>query len=141
MQLSKTYILLVCCLVIAFVMAFPPCVVAQLLDRGEPERPINKTHKEWTLTGIGEMSAHDSTDLGFVSYTNQAGVSVTIIRGTFDSDKQSVSELHDTIKSAKKIIEQSLRKDEAGNTVGERVVAVLVQTEPQADLQGVIWTE
>lgn len=141
MLLSKTQIFLMRCLVPGLAMAFPLCMAAQLADRGLPEKPVPKTHKEWTFAGMGEITAHDGTELDFVAYTNRDGIGVTIIRGDFYSEKQSAAELRDDIKSAKKIIEQSFRKDETGKTIGERVVAVLVQTDPAEDLQVVIWTD
>lgn len=141
MMLSKTQIVLIRCWALGLGMALPACMAAQLLDRGNPEKPVSKTHKEWALTGIGEMKAHDSTDLGFVTYTNQAGVAVTIIRGTLDSDKHAVSELNYEIKNAKKVMEHSLRKDESGKIVGERIVVVFQETSPQADLYAVVWTD
>jgi hypothetical protein len=141
MLLSKTQIFLMRCLVLGLAMAFPSCMAAQSLDRGDSEKTVPKTGKKWKLTGMGEMKTHDGSELDFVAYQNQDGASVTIIRGNFDSDKQSASELHDVIKNAKKVIEQSFRKDESGKIVGERVVAVLIQTDPAADLQAVLWTE
>lgn len=92
------------------------------------------------MTAIGEMKAHNGAELGFISYQNQDG-SVTIIRGTFDSEKQAASQLNDDIKNAKEVIEHSFRRDKSGKKVSERVVAVLIQKNPAANLQAVLWTE
>lgn len=140
MLLSKPHIFIKRCLVVGLSMTCLSCMAAQLLDRDGPEKSATKMGKEWKMTGIGEMKAHNGAELGFVSYQNQDG-GVTIIRGTFDSDKQAASQLNDDIKNAKKVIEHSVRMDKSGKTVGERVVAVLIQKNPAGDLPAVLWTE
>lgn len=121
-------------------LSYLSCMAVQLPDRDGPEKPVSKMGKKWKMTGIGQMKAHNAAELGFVSYQNQDG-SVTIIRGTFDSDKQAASELNDDVKNAKEVIEHSFRTDKSGKMVGERVVAVLIQKDPAANLQAVLWTE
>jgi len=140
MLLSKPHIFIKRCLVAGLSMACLSCMAAQRLDRDGSEKPASKMGKKWKMTGIGEMKAHCGAKLGFISYQNQDG-SVTIIRGAFDSDKQAASQLNSDIQNAKEIIEHSFRTDKSGKTVGERVVAVLIQKDPAANLQAVLWTE
>jgi len=127
-------------LALGLAMAFPLCMAAQLLDRGQSEHSHPKTQREWTLTGMGEMDAHDGTELGFVTYTNRGGIGVTTISGTFDSDEQAVAEVNHRIKDAKKGIEHSFLQDESGKTVGERVVVVFLGKSPEPDVHAVLWT-
>src|SRR5262245_20875686 len=129
MLLSKTQTVLRRRLVLTLVISCTIWMFAQ------SDRLIEfiKSHEIWKMTGIGELKAHDGTDLDSFSYTNQDGIGATIIRGSFDSDKQSVTEIKEEIKNAKEILEHTFRKDESGKTVGERFVVVFQEKESEPD--------
>ena len=98
------------------------------------------SQEELSWTSAGEARASDGTFLGVYVYKNKKGISVSLTKGIFKSPTAAQKELSLWLKTAKKIIEQSLMKSATGEAIGKRAVASFSDLKPHDEYFAIMWT-
>lgn len=93
---------------------------------------------EWISAGNGRAS--DGTFLDFTTYQNTKGTQVHLTKGKFTSPSAAEKEMSLWLKTATKVIEQSLVKEATGETIGKRAVASFSVSKSQGEYFAILWT-